>query len=209
MFMASWRAAIAAAALMLWAGGPVAAAGRTTAIVEDVSGVAGVELFDTLGPGEVVDLGRAGKLTLGYLETCEREVIEGGRVTIGEARSEVVGGKLRRGPAACQTGLGSGGSGAGQGAAIVYRGARPPGAPTLTIKDPRPVFLVEEGEGSLEIDRNDGTGTIQSLPLRGGAVEVFEPLQPGTYRARIGDRSVAFRIEPGQARSVLERLVRL
>jgi hypothetical protein len=183
------------------------AAARPAVIVEDIAGVPGVELLDTLEPGRVLELGTGGKVTLGYLASCEREVILGGRVMIGTLRSTVEGGRLRRGPSPCTTGTTAGG--AGQGAAIVVRGGgtAPAEPASVTIRDPHPVFLVDAAAGPLTIEPAAGGAVLQTLPVTGRAVATAEPLAPGAYRARLGERSLLVTIEAGRARGVLDRLV--
>ena len=49
---------------------------QASAIVEDVQAEAvAVSQFDYVAPGQVIDLGSEGTLTLGYLSSCERERI--------------------------------------------------------------------------------------------------------------------------------------
>ena len=46
----------------------------------------------------------AGVLVIGYLESCLREVINGGTVTIGQEQSKVVGGSIEREIVECDGG---------------------------------------------------------------------------------------------------------
>jgi hypothetical protein len=85
--------------------GPVLAAGPVAALVEDVSGgSAGVEAMDYVEAGKVIRLAPQDSIVLSYLYSCVRERIEGGVITIGRERSEVLSGKVERNLATCDTG---------------------------------------------------------------------------------------------------------
>jgi hypothetical protein len=76
--------------------GPVAAQ-EPAAIVENVDAQgAGLAVMDFVMSGRVIELGKNGTLTLGYLRSCIMETIVGGRVIVGSQQSEVHGGKIKR-----------------------------------------------------------------------------------------------------------------
>ncbi len=80
-------------------------AGPPAALVEDVSGAsAGVEPFGYVQPGEVIRLGARDLIVLRYLNSCTREKIQGGIVTIGSDQSEVQFGIVERNFVPCDTG---------------------------------------------------------------------------------------------------------
>lgn len=81
-----------------------AAAQEPTAIVEDAIENAGVEIFDYLWPGTQIDLSAGNTLVLGYLYSCLRETIVGGRVTVGTEESTVAGGQVTREYVECHGG---------------------------------------------------------------------------------------------------------
>jgi len=89
-------AAVALLLATLTAGMVLAAA--PVALVEDVAGTTALEVLDYVSEGQVVDLGRDGSLTLGYLASCVHEKIVGGRVTIGK-KEEREQGQERQGDA--------------------------------------------------------------------------------------------------------------
>ena len=63
-----------------------ASASDIVAIVEDSEGNTGdVQLFDMLEVGREIEIGAGGRLVLGYLRSCWRETIAGGKVTIRRA----------------------------------------------------------------------------------------------------------------------------
>ena len=82
---------------------PVAAAAPApVAIVEEARGGAiGVAPLDYLTAGKVLHLGPKDELVLDYLNSCTREVILGGTVTVGAAGSTVVGGRIEGGKVPC------------------------------------------------------------------------------------------------------------
>ncbi len=81
-----------------------AAAQEPTAIVEDAIENAGVEIFDYLWPGTKIELSAQDTLVLGYLYSCLRETIVGGRVTVGTEESSVAGGIVTREYVECHGG---------------------------------------------------------------------------------------------------------
>lgn len=81
---------------------PTARGDEPTALVEAVSGAAGVELMDYVYPGQVIDLGAKGSITLAHFESCVTETIRGGVVTVGAGSSDVSGGRLSAKETPCQ-----------------------------------------------------------------------------------------------------------
>ncbi len=93
----AWAVALAVSLSCAWAA-PVA-------LVEDVSpGMKDVQTLSYVASGQVIDLGKDGKLTLGYLGSCAYEQIVGGRVTVGDRESQVRGGKVVRTKVECDGG---------------------------------------------------------------------------------------------------------
>jgi hypothetical protein len=63
---------------------PALAAPIPVALVEEVSGApAGVEFMDYVETGKTIELGARGGIVLSYLNSCVRETISGGTVTVG------------------------------------------------------------------------------------------------------------------------------
>ena len=91
-------ASIIASAILTASG--LAWAGSVVAIVEEIEADrADVAFMDYLGTGRTIVLGKQGRLVLGYLKSCLREVITGGTVTVGVEKSVVKGGKKSAGNA--------------------------------------------------------------------------------------------------------------
>ncbi len=69
------------------------AADSPVALIEDaVNAPASVQVFDYVYPGDVIELGSDGSITLAFFETCAVQTVRGGRAVIGEQRAQVQGG---------------------------------------------------------------------------------------------------------------------
>ena len=209
--------AIIAAFLLL----PSAAlAAGPVAIIEDVAApAAGVEFLQYVDAGRVIDLGQKGRLVIGYLRSCLRERILGGKVTVGTDRSRVEGGTVARQRVECDGGkLQLSLEQAGKSAVLVFR--RPPGAagggmvqPAFRIFSTDPVIRLSAAADVVEIERLDRPSAVLRLETRGAIIDLSrrrESLQPGgLYRARAAGREVVFAVDaharPGGA--ILGRLV--
>src|SRR5258706_3709243 len=76
-----------------------------SAIVEAVQGaVKDVQVFDYLAAGTQIQLPARGILVLGYLKSCARETITGGKVVVGTDQSVVEGGQVKRETVECDGG---------------------------------------------------------------------------------------------------------
>jgi hypothetical protein len=98
-----------AAALTLAATLPMISIGYTApvgvALVESFTGTpAGVAAMDYLESGRTVWLRPHETIVLSYLNSCVRETITGGSVTIGTDQSEVKAGEVKRTRLKCDTG---------------------------------------------------------------------------------------------------------
>lgn len=177
------------------------------AVVEDVSSQSGgVEFMDYVTPGKVIKLAPQDSLVLGYILSCWRETIHGGKVTVGADQSEIEGGKVDRVKVACDGGkMQLASEQSKQSAAMVFRGSAVP-KPQFTIYGRSPVIEVRGG-GKLVIDRVDVPGeklelTIEKSQLVHGAFYDFAKVKRsltagGTYRARIGAQQIVFQIDAG------------
>jgi hypothetical protein len=189
------------------------AAGAPVAIVEDVSATgAGVEVFDYLDAGRTLDLGADGLLVLGYLGSCVREEIRGGRVTVGTARSTVAGGTVAREKSECDGGrVALSSAQAGKSGAMAFRRAPAARGAVALPEAERTLFgaspLIEvTAAGTLVIERLDAAGERLEAALAPGMLArgTFHDLARadvalapgGLYRATFGDRSVVFRVDP-------------
>ena len=190
-----------------------ASAQSPAAVVEEVQGnVPGVQFMDYVDPGQVIRLGGHDRIVLGYLNSCWRETISGGTVTVGKEQSEVAGGEVARAKVACEGGkmmLSS--ELAGKSGAMVFRQAPKQQAaaaiphPEFTLYGLSPVFEVRP-PGKLLVERLDQHGeryeiavTEQQL-VRGAFLDFAKigvALAPGgVYRAKLADREIVFKIDP-------------
>jgi len=202
-------------------------AGPPVAVVEDLRGqVAGLEFMDYVGAGRVIRLAPGETLVLGYLESCWRETITGGTVTVGPEQSSVQGGRVERTRVPCDTGrLQLGAREATQGAATVYRSLRPdagaPPSPPQVVYGLAPVFDVGTQRGTLVIERLDDSAARVELPVEGEALVAGRfvdlartPLllaAGARYAARLGAQRLEFKVDwdarPG-ATPIAGRLLR-
>src|ERR1700726_2865665 len=111
------------AVLALAAGMSPALAGPIpVALVEEVSGApAGVEFMDYVETGKTIQLGARGSIVLSYMNSCVRETISGGTVTVGTDQSDVQGGRVARTKVPCPGNLALTGDKPGQFAGRVFR----------------------------------------------------------------------------------------
>jgi len=103
-----------------------ASAGSPVALIEQLSGnPAGVEIMDYVETGRVIRLGASQTIVLSYFNSCTREAITGGTVTVGTDQSEVLSGKVERTNVRCDAGKASlAGEVAIQIAGRVFRGLK-------------------------------------------------------------------------------------
>lgn len=220
-------AGAAVAALVLAA--PLRAAAEPAAIVEDVQGaVKDVQPFDYLTAGTEIQLPAQGMLILGYLKSCARETITGGKVVIGADQSTVQGGQVKRERVECDGGrMQLTSSQASKSGVMVFRGA-PMKSSTASAPQPQvvvygvsPIFTTGAAD-RLEIKRLDQSGQApldfalgKPKPGHGMVLDLARQnvaLAPGgVYQASSGGQSVVFKIDPlaKPGGPAVARLVRL
>ena len=197
------RSSLIAACAALLAGPALAG---PSAIVEDLKGkLDKLDVMDYVEPGQVVQLKPGDVLVLGYLKSCVREIIAGGKVTVGEEQSAVDGGKVERAKFACDGGkLQLSAEQAGKSGAMVFR-KKPtdkPGAaaeaPQVTIFSTVPAVSAA-APGQLTIERIDQAGQPVSVKMTAAKMDLAKAgvkLEPGgTYRAAIGEKKVVFAVD--------------
>ena len=177
--------------------------------------------MDYLIPGDVIALGKTGRLTLGYLNSCNRETILGGTVTVGARRSTIKHGKITRNRVECDAGGKVADSKLRQKSAVLVlrRPAGPPSSaqqrPTVTIYSTTPIIRLSQDTGHVRLDRIDQSGPSMEFPGSGKFIDLADhggALQPGgIYALKSGDRSLIFKVDAfagAEAKSVIERLLR-
>ncbi len=200
---------------------PGAFAEVPSAIVEDVNASgAGVAFMDYVAPGRVIRLGAKGTVTLGYLRSCLRETITGGKVTVGTEQSEVAGAKLVRELIECDgTKLLLTAERAAEGLGAVFR-APPAGSGGLpqalfTLSGASPVISLSRPGGTVVLERLDRDAPAMTIPVEGGFADLADlnkTLKPGgIYRAWDGKFAVVFKVDryarPGRG-PLVGRLIR-
>jgi hypothetical protein len=202
--------------------GPALAA-DPAAIVEDVSANAGgVQLMDYVAPGKVIVLTANQTLILGYMKSCVREVIVGGKVTIGAEQSVIDGGKVERSEVRCDGGrLKLTAEQASKSGGMVFR--RPPNPNVkidVTIYGVSPVLELKAGS-KVTIDRLDANAAqillaptpqqLQQGKFLDLARENTALAAGGVYRASADGQQLVFKVDPGAgagASPVVGRLLR-
>lgn len=185
---------------------PGAVAAGPSAIVEDVNASgAGVAFMDYVAPGRIIRLGAKGTLTLGYLRSCLRETITGGKVTVGMEQSEVAGAKLVRERIECDgTKLLLTPAQAAKSMGAVFR-APPPGGgglpqPQFTLYGASPVISLSKPSGTVVLERLDRPAPAMTILVEGGFADLAvlkKSLKPGgIYQARDGKFAVVFKVDP-------------
>jgi hypothetical protein len=184
---------------------PQALAQSLSAIVEAVDPPRGdVRALDLLAAGRVIELRAGEKLVLGYLLSCTREVITGGKVTIGSGESKVERGQVERGKISCDgTVDAESAAGSNEAAVVAIRGLGSAAAEGLrVVPSQQPVFVLFEGEvpadPTLTIQRLDRDEALLRVSLFGRALDLkvtgMKLTPGGLYSATCGGRKVAFKI---------------
>ena len=207
--------AILLAAAVIFSGGQAHA--QPVAIVEDAQGEGvPVQIMELLEEGAVIELPGGTSIVLGYLGSCLREHIAGGKATIGTDQSEVTGGEVTRETVQCQSASASPTSQSGEAGALIFRGGTDSPDFPPNISDINPAFLLDGvTEGTLVIERIDREEAARELAGPGPLFDMLDQAEPlsrgGHYRAHLGDRETEFKIDRYAGLTTvpaLERLVR-
>jgi hypothetical protein len=202
--------------------GQTAVGAELVAIVEEVQGsVKTLEPFTFLVAGTEIRLPPDATLVLGYLRSCTRETITGGRVVVGTDESLVDGGSLLRETVECDGGrLQLTPAQAMASGVMPVRKLPKPAGPPVTVYGASPLFVLA-ASGQVRIERIDASGEPHEFAADGapGTLVLLDldrqhvSLVPNaTYRASSGDRQRVFTIarsaKPGPEPAV-SRLVPL
>jgi hypothetical protein len=205
------RIRIAVLALATGMSSVAIAAPMEVALVENVMGApAGVELMDYVETGKTIQLGARDGIVLSYMNSCVRETITGGTVTVGTEQSDVQGGRVARSKVACDAGkLVLDGNKPGQFAGRIFRSASAgPSAtdPKLVLYGRAPI-LEMKAPGTLLIERLDQSSErylldVTSEQLVSGKFYDFARwgrnlAAGGRYRISLDAKEVTFKVDPG------------
>ena len=180
-------------------------AGEIAALVEEASGpFVTVQPMDLLEAGQVVDLSGGGRLVLGYLLTCTREIITGGRVTIGAQESTVEGGEHSIEDVDCDGGQAVRSNNDAQDVAgAVFRkgkARKPLPKPDWTVFGTQPIFRLSDDTRDVSIERIDEDDDPIVLQVRGGLADTAlsgAELDPGgLYAVTTGHRVHVLKVSP-------------
>lgn len=176
-----------------------------SAQVTAISGApgAGVEVTDSVYPGQTIDLGRGGRLVLAYAGGCTVETIRGGVVTVGVASSRVAGGQVQTGSGDCartQVAVNARSAEAGAGVNRFDTPFDPRLWAETTVTSARPQF--SGADGSVRIVMLDAPSEQIVWEGQGGGGFRYPgnapKLQTGVpYKIVAGSRSAVFSIDPG------------
>lgn len=175
------------------------------AIVEDTSGnVAGVEPLDLLREGKTIALQTDAGIIISYLNSCQRENIRGGMVTIGKSQSAIAGGTVARAKLACDpVALALTPEQANQSATLVFRkpdkiSGDPVAAQAKFVMDTRQPLVIVPNLAEITIEDLRHVGTKWSVKVVRGVADLTADRkaleQGGVYRLVGGGRALIFRI---------------
>jgi len=173
---------------------------ENVAIVEEVlPGIGDLHRFDLIAEGRAVELGRDGRIVLGYLKSCWQDSIAGGRAVAEPLKSLVEGGALMRRRVECDaaglaqmnsTGLAARGGGSLAGPALPE--------PDVNLYGLSPIVIFAQA-GLLVIERLDAATPPLRLELAENRVDLREKdivlAANGLYRFTRGQAAIVVRID--------------
>lgn len=195
-----------------------AEAANIAAIVEAVSGPAGdIAGMDLLEEGHSIELGEGAILTLGYPQSCLRETIEGGHITIGAERSSVSGGEVESEKIDCGAGAILAAPRGGDIAGAVFRAPAPGGSakpePDRVIQGTSPLIRFSAPVRTVRIERLDREEAPREIPVGANRIDFAArglALEPGaSYAISGGSGALVVQVAPGakSGAPLLSRLI--
>jgi hypothetical protein len=203
--------------------------GPAVALVEEVTGAPGVESMDYLEAGKVIALKPQDSIVLSYLDSCVRETVTGGVITVGKEQSEIQSGKVVRTSTACDAGrMLLSAELASQSAGTLLRNTKgkpdqptSPSSPQFILYGLSPMMELRDGGGVIEIVRVDQGGERHTVTVGNQQLlhNAFYDLADagvalaagGVYQATKGGQSLTFKIDssakPGKT-PIVGRLLR-
>jgi len=193
------------------------------AIIENIeANDSSLSFMDYVTEGRVIKLGDAGKLTIGYLNSCIRETITGGTVVVGKKQSQITKGQLLREDVECDGGNAKlTGQQAATSGALAFRGTPKSNIGVrkvdLTIYGTAPVIRTKQENADITIERIDQQSKLYTYQLKGKHIDLADKKLSlslgGTYRIEVKNgNSKTFRVdkyaEVGKI-SIVSRLIDL
>lgn len=170
------------------------------AIVEDTSGkVAGVEPLDLLRAGQKIALNSDQGLIISYLNSCQRESIRGGNVTIGKAQSDVTGGEIARKRVPCDpAALDLTAEQANQSATLVFRQPPIDAGVKFVTNTQRPLVIAPGLKKIIVEDVREGRKETWSVKVIDGVADLTAGRgtldKGGRYRLTGGAKTLVFQV---------------
>jgi hypothetical protein len=172
------RSGLLAGVAVILSGHSSEAAPKAVAIVENSARNEGLgQAFDMLPENTILDLAKGETIVLGYLKSCVRETITGGKVTVGLKESAVEGGTVAREKTECtETRLALTADESQQSATIAFRGQ------IKHIFTRQPIIIARKSAG------------VIIEPINGGETWKIEP-----KNERIDFQAAKLEMQPGVA----------
>ncbi len=173
---------------------PAAAAPASVAIVEESpKATSPGQMFDLLPENTQIDLMSDETIVLGYLKSCMREKITGGKVTVGPKQSTVEGGKVTREKTECAVNkLALSAEESQQSATIAFRGG------VKHIFTRQPIVIARKSDGVIIEAVEDGAEwRVEPVSGRIDFAAAGLDLKPGmTYRLKGFTQTVLVEVDP-------------
>lgn len=141
-----------------------------SALVEKADSATGLAAFEILDAGTRIELSGGLEIELGYFQSCVREQIRGGTVTIGEERSQIDSGTVERSALDCAPGVKLNAAERQESGASAWR--VPVGETPLLLDNLSPVFVFRSPPGTITIQRTDRPADRIVLAVPGGSVDL-------------------------------------
>jgi len=189
------------------------------ALIEDISAQReNLQVMDFLDLGTKIELKTNETMVLGYLNSCIQETIRGGIVTVGEAKSVIVGGQVARKLLTCEgnTKTSVTRSKKGDAGAVVFRNKNI--AKTAKAEHDvyglSPLIYLTVRANEVYLTRMDGKGKSYKIAVKNDIVDLAQKgiklRRNMSYRLKAGKRTTTFKVSAKARRKVsaLGRLLR-
>ena len=189
------------------------------ALIEDISAQHGeFQIMDFLDLGTKIELKTGETMVLGYLNSCIQETIRGGTITVGEARSVIVGGQVKRKLLTCEgnTKTSVTRSKKGDAGAVVFRNKNIAETPKAEhdVYGLSPLIYLTVKANEVYLTRIDGKGKSYKIAVKNGIADLAQNgiklRRNVSYRLKAGKRTTTFKVSAKARRkvAVLSRLLR-
>ena len=176
------------------------------------------QVMDFLDLGTKIELKTDETMVLGYLDSCIQETIRGGTITVGEARSVIVGGQVKRKLLTCEgnTKTSVTRSKKGDAGAVVFRNktiAKMPKA-EHDVYGLSPLIYLTVKANEVYLTRIDGKGKSYKIAVKNSIADLAQNgiklRRNVSYRLKAGKRTTTFKVSAKARRkvAVLSRLLR-